>query len=72
MAKIFNVSGTCEPGRHYMVALKPRLKEIRAMIDAVEYFTMNKNHDFACTDRFSEKRLYRCQHGFPEDRGFQV
>ncbi len=49
MAKIFNVSGACEPGRHYMVALKPRLKEIRAMIDAGEYFTMNKARQYGKT-----------------------
>ena len=49
MAKIFNVSGACEPGRHYMVALKTRLKEIRAMIDAGEYFTINKARQYGKT-----------------------
>ena len=49
MAKIFNVSGACEPGRHYMVALKARLEEIRAMIDAGEYFTMNKARQYGKT-----------------------
>ena len=49
MAKIFNVSGACEPGRHYMVALKARLEEIRAMIDSSEYFTMKKARQYGKT-----------------------
>lgn len=49
MAKIFNINGACEPDRHYMVALQPRLKEIRAMIDAGEYFTINKARQYGKT-----------------------
>lgn len=47
MAKIFNVNGACKPDRHYMVALGTRLKEIREMIDAGSYFTVNRHGSMA-------------------------
>lgn len=49
MAKTFNVSGACRMGRHYMVALKPRLQEIKKMVDAGEYFTINKARQYGKT-----------------------
>ena len=49
MAKTFNVNGACIPGRHYMVNLKPRLEEIRAMVDAGAYFTINKARQYGKT-----------------------
>jgi hypothetical protein len=49
MAKTFNVNGACIPGRHYMVNLKPRLEEIKAMVDAGAYFTINKARQYGKT-----------------------
>lgn len=49
MTKIFNVNGSCMPERHYMVDLDSRLNAIRAMVDAGEYFTINRARQFGKT-----------------------
>lgn len=49
MAKIFNVSGACKPNRHYMVDLESRLAAIKVMVDAGEYFTINRARQFGKT-----------------------
>lgn len=49
MAKRFNVNGVCRPDRHYMVNLKPRLEEIKGMIDAGEYFIINRARQYGKT-----------------------
>ena len=49
MAKKFNVTGACIPQKHYMVELTSRLKEIKAMIDDEEYFTINKGRQYGKT-----------------------
>lgn len=49
MAKLFNVNGACSPDKHYMVDLRPRLLEIRAMVDAGSYFTINKARQYGKT-----------------------
>ncbi len=49
MAKSFNVNGACKPNRHYMVDLESRLTEIKHMVDANEYFTINKARQFGKT-----------------------
>lgn len=49
MAKIFNVNGACKPSRHYMAGLESRLKEIKGMVDAGEYFTINRARQYGKT-----------------------
>ncbi|MDO5350320.1 MAG: ATP-binding protein, partial [Lachnospiraceae bacterium] len=49
MTKIFNVNGACRSNRHYMVDLKSRLEEIKGMIDAGEYFTINRARQYGKT-----------------------
>ena len=49
MEKIFNVNGACVPRLHYMVDLRSRLDEIRKMVDAGQYFTINKARQFGKT-----------------------
>lgn len=49
MAKIFNVNGVCRPDKHYMVALKSRLEEIKTMVDARAYFTINRARQYGKT-----------------------
>lgn len=49
MGKIFNVSGDCKPGLHYMVDIGERLKQIKAMIDKGQYFTINKARQYGKT-----------------------
>ena len=49
MSKVFNVNGACNPNRHYMVNLTPRLEEIKAMVDSGAYFTINRARQYGKT-----------------------
>ncbi len=49
MAKLFNVNGTCLPDRHYMVDLSSRLAEVKDMVDAGDYFTINRARQYGKT-----------------------
>lgn len=41
MGRSFNVTGLCIPEKHYMVDLAERIIQIRKMVDAGNYFTIN-------------------------------
>lgn len=47
--KKFNTTGVCIPTEHYMVDLSERLAEIRNMVDAGEYFTINRARQYGKT-----------------------
>ncbi|MCD7832558.1 MAG: AAA-like domain-containing protein [Lachnospiraceae bacterium] len=49
MAKIFNVNGVCLPEMHYMVDLTSRLEAIKKMVDAGDYFTINRGRQYGKT-----------------------
>ncbi len=49
MHKIFNVSAVCNPRLHYMVDITDRLRKIRTMVDAGQYFTMNRARQYGKT-----------------------
>ena len=49
MTKIFNVNGACKSDRHYMIDLESRLKAIKEMVDAGEYFAINKARQYGKT-----------------------
>lgn len=49
MVKTFNVNGACRPAKHYMIDLASRLEEIRDMVDAGEYFTINRARQYGKT-----------------------
>ena len=49
MKKYFNVNGVCRQNMHYMVDLTPKLKEIKSMIDARQYFTINRARQYGKT-----------------------
>ncbi len=49
MTKVFNINGVCIPGRHYMVDLTPKLKDIKKMVDDGQYFTINKARQYGKT-----------------------
>ena len=49
MCKIFNTDGYCDPELHYMVDLSGRLAEIKCMIDAGKYFTINRARQYGKT-----------------------
>ena len=47
--KKFNTTGACVPEKHYMVNLQSRLAQIKAMVDAGQYFTINRARQFGKT-----------------------
>ena len=47
--KKFNTTALCIPGRHYMVDLSERVDEIKKMVDAGEYFTINRARQYGKT-----------------------
>ena len=49
MAKIFNVAAVCIPEKHYMVNLDERLEKIKKMVDAGDYFTINRARQYGKT-----------------------
>ena len=49
MRKKFNITGSCNPERHYMVDSKKRFKAVEDLIDAGEYFTINRARQYGKT-----------------------
>ncbi len=49
MCRTFNTDGYCDPQLHYMVDLSGRLEEIKSMIDAGKYFTINRARQYGKT-----------------------
>jgi len=49
MAKKFNDTGLCIPHRHYMVDTSQKLAQIMRLIEAGEYFTINRPRQFGKT-----------------------
>lgn len=47
--RCFNVTGACSPQRHYMVDIGRKLEEIKKMIDAGAYFTINRARQYGKT-----------------------
>ena len=47
--KDFNTTGVCIPEKHYMVNIQGRLDEIRVMVDAGEYFCINRARQYGKT-----------------------
>ena len=49
MRRKFNITGSCNPVRHYMVDSKKRFKAVEDLIDAGEYFTINRARQYGKT-----------------------
>lgn len=49
MRKRFNVTGSCNPERHYMVDSEKRFKAVEKMISRGEYFTINRARQYGKT-----------------------
>ena len=49
MKRRFNITGLCIPEKHYMVDIKSRLEEIRALIEEGAYFTINRARQYGKT-----------------------
>lgn len=49
MRKRFNVTGVCNPERHYMVDSKERFQAVESLIDGGDYFTINRARQYGKT-----------------------
>ena len=49
MPKVFNVTAVCIPELHYMVNIDERIGEIRSLVDAGKYFTINRARQYGKT-----------------------
>lgn len=49
MSKVFNVTGDCKPDIHYMVNITEKLNQIKTMVDAGQYFTINRARQYGKT-----------------------
>ncbi len=49
MSKVFNTEGCCDKKLHYMADLSSRLNEIKSMVDAGKYFTINRARQYGKT-----------------------
>ena len=49
MERFFNTTGACDPQLHYMVDIRKRLEEIKVLVDAGEYFTINRARQYGKT-----------------------
>jgi hypothetical protein len=52
--KYFNVTGLCIQGKHYMVDISSKIKQIIEMVDRGDYFTINRPRQFGKTTTFNE------------------
>lgn len=49
MEKCFNVNADCKPALHYMVDIRSKLEQIKSMVDAGQYFTVNRARQYGKT-----------------------
>lgn len=47
--RCFNTTGACNPQEHYMVNIRQRLEKIKKLVDAGEYFTINRARQYGKT-----------------------
>ena len=59
VSKSFNVTGLCVPSKHYMVSLESRIKQIREMIDAGDYFVINRARQYGKTTTLAALEIGR-------------
>ena len=57
MPKVFNTTAVCIPEEHYMVDISGRLEEIKSLVDAGKYFTINRARQYGKTTTL--RALYR-------------
>ena len=60
MSRTFNITADCKPSLHYMVDITDRLEQIKKMIDAGQYFTINRARQYGfCGGRGVCKSFFR-------------
>lgn len=54
--KTFNTTAVCIPAKHYMVDLSERVQEIKKLVDAGKYFTINRARQYGKTTTLTALR----------------
>ena len=54
--KEFNTTAVCTPDKHYMVDISERVREIKKLVDAGKYFTINRARQYGKTTTLSALR----------------
>jgi len=72
MAKEFNITGTCYPEEHYMVNLDSRLAQIKQMVDAGKYFSINKGRQYGKTTTLRALEEYLSEEYIVVSMDFQL
>jgi len=49
----FNVTGLCVPGKHYMADTSEKIRQIMAMVEQGDYFTINRGRQYGKTTTLS-------------------
>ena len=55
--KVFNTTAVCVASEHYMVDLTERVKEIKKLVDAKKYFTINRARQYGKTTTLNALKL---------------
>ena len=59
MRRRFNITGSCNPQRHYMVKLDDRLKRIKeSYVDDGSYFVINRGRQYGKTTTLRDLEEY--------------
>ena len=61
MSRTFNITADCKPALHYMVDITDRLEKIKKMIDAGQYFTINRARQYGKTTTLRALAKYLVQ-----------
>ena len=56
--KYFNKTGLCNPDKHYMVDITNRISEMKKLVDAGKYFTINRARQYGKTTTLSALGKY--------------
>ena len=58
MSKKFNITGICNPNKHYMVDISDKLSQIKMLVDDESYFTINRGRQYGKTTTLTELETY--------------
>jgi hypothetical protein len=70
--RTFNTTGVCNPEQHYMVDLGKRLAQVRILVDAGNYFTINRARQFGKTTTLNALAGYLNHEYFVVSMDFQM
>jgi hypothetical protein len=60
VGKLFNVTGACNPDKHYMVDISKNLEYMKELVDSGAYFTVNRARQYGKTTTLLALKKYLC------------